>query len=41
MPRYAVIDSAQRPYFYERLDRLGASDYALLNGSAMEKLRDV
>ena len=41
MPRYAVIDSAQRPYFHERLDRLGMSYCSLFDGQAEASLKEI
>ncbi|WMJ69513.1 DUF4123 domain-containing protein [Stenotrophomonas sp. 24(2023)] len=41
MPRYAVIDSAQRPHFDERLSRLGARYCSLFEGHAEASLGDI
>ena len=41
MNRYAVIDSAQRPHFHERLERLGAHYRSLFEGTAEASLLDI
>lgn len=41
MNRYAVIDSAQRPHFHERLQRLGAPYRSLFDLTAESSLLDI
>ena len=41
MRYYAVIDSAQRPHFHERLDRLGATYCSLFDEQAEESLTEI
>lgn len=41
MNRYAVIDSAQRSHFHERLERLGARYRSLFEGTAEAGLLDI
>lgn len=41
MRRYAVIDSAQRPHFNERLGRLGIRYCSLFDGQAESSLTDI
>jgi hypothetical protein len=41
MRYYAVIDSAQRPHFHERLDRLGAAYCSLFDEQAEESLTEI
>lgn len=41
MYRYAIIDSAQRPHFHQRLERLGVRYLSLFEGQAESNLVDI
>lgn len=41
MAQYALVDSAQRPHFHERLDKLRTPYHSLFDGTAEQALRDI